>query len=133
MGYPAGSISIRHSLGGGDGGQCLRNLRHTFLCLSLGESAYFKKPSVADSRFFTMLKDSIKQVGNCVLHAYSEDKFISLFGMCFLSHLPSIILFKAGEAAIYRHLTAMLRCQVSGSMQSALCHVCHDYRGHFLL
>jgi hypothetical protein len=36
LGYPPQSISIRQSLGGGEGGECLRNLRHTFLFLSLG-------------------------------------------------------------------------------------------------
>lgn len=37
LGY---AVAIRESLGGGSGGQCLRNLRHAFLCCMPGEKSW---------------------------------------------------------------------------------------------
>lgn len=45
LGY---SVAIRESLGGGSGGQCLRNLRHSFLCCMPEQRSHTHQPHTAN-------------------------------------------------------------------------------------
>lgn len=54
MGYP---VKVRTALGGGWGGACLRNLRHTFLAVSVPSNTSLEQPGVLGEQNSTLLID----------------------------------------------------------------------------